>query len=286
VTTAVTLAVVLALALDLRPDAAAQPAPAEPCAAPAPRPDGLLLAGSGSNVAVVRAIASWFRAPNAPAVRVPESIGTGGALRALSDGAVDVGLASRPLTAAEKQAGFVETVLGQVPVAVVVHPRLSVRDVSRGDLVAIYRGERDRWPDGTPIVPLLRERGDSGNDLVARAWPDVWAAMDAALGDGRFTTCYTDQELADTVAGTDGAIGLLDVGTLRLTHPALQPIAVDGVPPTPLRAESGSHPLVKTLTFVTLGPPSGDAARFVAFATSPETTELLAGYGYFRPTSR
>jgi phosphate transport system substrate-binding protein len=286
VTAARALAVLVALAAGVRLDAGAQPVPAESCAPAAPRPAGLILAGSGSNVAVVRAIAGWFRAPDFPPVRVPESIGTGGALRALSDGAIDVGLASRRLTTAEKEAGFVETVLARVPLAVVVHPRVSVADVALRELVAIYRGERDRWPDGTPIVPVLRERGDSGNDLIARAWPDLWDAMDAALRAGRFTTCYTDQELADTIAETDGAVGLLDVGTLRLTHPQLRTLAVDGIPPTPLRAESGSHPLVKTLTFVTLGPPAGDAARFVAFATSPGTTELLAGYGYLHPTSR
>jgi len=265
------------------PDAVGPPAPAQPCAAPVARPDGLILAGSGSNVAVVRALAARYGAPGGVPIRVPESIGTSGALRALGDGAIDVGLVARRLTERERDAGLVETPLARVPVAVVVHPRVPVTGVSRAELAAIFRGERDRWPDGTPVVPLLRERGDSGNDLVARAWPEVWAAMDAALRDGRFSTGYTDQELADTAAATDGAVGILDVGTLRLTRPALRPLAVDGIPPTPLAAESGTHPLTKTLAFVTVGPPAGAAARFLRWATSPEAIELLAGYGYLPP---
>ena len=268
------------LAAACRPDAG-PPAPPEPCASAPARPDGLLVAGSGSNVPVVRAIADRYRDDGRPAPRVPDSIGTGGALRALGDGAIDVGLVSRALSDAERASGLVERVLGHVPLAVVAHPDVAVTDLGRAELVAIFRGERDRWPNGTPIVPLLREPGDSGNDLVAHAWPEVWAVIDAAMREGRFTTCYTDQEMADTLASTDGAIGFLDVGTLRLTHPELRPLVIDGVPPSPLRAETGRYPLVKTLGFVTLGPPRGEAERFLAYATSPETVEQLARYGYF-----
>jgi phosphate transport system substrate-binding protein len=276
-------AVALALLLGAGCGSAGEPPAAADCAPAPTRPDGLVIAGSGSNVAVVREIAKRFRRAGAGRVRVPDSIGTGGALRALGDGAIDLGLASRPLRAAERGRGLVETLLARVPVAVVVHPEVAVADLAVADLTAIYRGERDRWPNGTPIVPLLREPGDSGNDLVARAWPELWAAMDAASREGRFTTCYTDQEMADTLAGTSGAIGFLDLGTLRIVHPRLRPVAIDGVPPTPLRAEAGSYPLVKTLAFVTVGPPTGDAGRFVRFATSPATTELLAGWGYLPP---
>jgi phosphate transport system substrate-binding protein len=274
-----------AIAAACTPDVS-PPAAATACAPPPARPDGLIAAGSGSNVAVVRELARRYRASGAARLRVADSIGTGGALRALGDRAIDVGLASRPLTEAERRAGLVETVLARVPVAFVANPGVTVAGVTRDELAAIFRGARDRWPDGTPIVPLLREPGDSGNDVVARAWPDVWAAMDAAMRESRFTTCYTDQEMADAVAGTEGALGVLDIGTLRLMHPSLRPLAVDGVPPTPHETAEGSHPLAKVLTFVTLGPPTGDAERFIRWAISSETAEHLAAWGYLPPVSR
>jgi phosphate transport system substrate-binding protein len=280
------VALVLALVPGAGCDSSGGDPPAADCQPAPPRPAGLVIAGSGSNVAPVRVIAKRYRRARAVEVRVPESIGTGGALRALADGAIDVGLASRPLSAPERAAGLVESPLARIPVAAVVHPEVSVSGLTLAELTAIYRGERDRWPDGTPIVPLLREPGDSGNALIARAWPALWAAMDAASREGRFTTCYTDQEMADTLAGTNGAIGFLDIGTLRIMRPRLRPLAIDGVPPTPLRAEAGSYPLVKTLTFVTVGPPAGAAEGFVHFATSPETREILAGWGYMPPGGR
>jgi phosphate transport system substrate-binding protein len=277
----------LACALALAAGCGSQTGPPPPagCAPPPARPDGLIVAGSGSNVAVVREIARRYRERAAADVRVPDSIGTGGALRALADRVIDVGLASRRLTPAEKSAGLVERVLARVPVAAVVHPDVAVSDVGLAELTAIFGGERTRWPNGTPIVPLLREPGDSGNEIIAQAWPQLWRAIDAAMQAGRLTTCYTDQEMADTVAGTDGAIGFLDVGTLQLTRPRLRPLAIDGIAPTPDQAAAGTYPLVKTLTFVTVGPPVGDAERFLRFATSPELADLLAGHGYLAAAS-
>jgi phosphate transport system substrate-binding protein len=276
---AIAVAIALAAACG-RPDTGAPPRAAR-CDPPAPRPDGLVLAGSGSNIALVRELAKRYRAAHPDVtLRVPESIGTGGALRALADGAIDVGLASRTLSAAERRSGLVETMLARVPIAVVVHPEATVTGVTRAELAAIYRGDRQRWPDGTPIVPLLREPGDSGNDVIAQSYPDVWAAMSDAMQAGRFTTCYTDQEMADTVDATEGAVGFLDLGTLRLTHPQIRALALDGVVPTPANALAGRYRLVKPLTFVTAGPLSTDAVGFIAFATSGATADLLATAGY------
>jgi phosphate transport system substrate-binding protein len=283
--TIVALAVALGVACG-RPDAG-PPTPGARCDPGPPRPDGLVVAGSGSNIAIVREIAKrWTRLHPAAKIRVPESIGSGGALRALGDRAIDVGLTSRALTEREKAGGLVETVLARVPLAAVVHPEARVAHVTSAELTAIYRGERDRWPDGTAIVPLLREPGDSGNDLVAQAYPELWAAMSAAMRAGSWTTCYTDQELADTIAETEGAVGFLDVGTLRLTRPQLRPLPLDGAEPTPERAVDGTYRLVKTLWFVTAGPPAGDAEGFIRFATSSGTSPLLASAGYLPPTPR
>jgi phosphate transport system substrate-binding protein len=246
-----------------------------------------VIAGSGSSIALAREIATRYRRAHPDVnLRVPESIGTGGALRALADGAIDVGLTSRPLTEAELRSGLVETVLAHVPLAAVAHPEVPATGVTSAELAAMYRGERDRWPDGTPIVPLLREPGDSGNDLVAQAYPDLWAAMSDAMQSGRLTTCYTDQEMADAVAGTEGAVGFLDISTLRLTHPQVHPLALDGMSPTSERALGGRYRMIKQLAFVTVGPPVGDAAAFIAFATSPATSDLFAAAGCLVPLAR
>src|SRR4051812_17183727 len=90
------------------------PPAGEACAAESGRPAGLLLAGSGSNLALVHAIALRYESQGlGPAPMVAESIGTGGALAALHDRQIDVGLSSRPLKDSER-AGVTEVPLARV----------------------------------------------------------------------------------------------------------------------------------------------------------------------------
>lgn len=249
----------------------AGPTGVERCAPPPPRPAGLVLAGSGSNLPLVRRIAERYRQHH-PAARItiPQSIGTSGAVRALLDGAIDVGLASRSLKAGERARGLVETRLARTRVVFAVHPSVAVRRASAAELVAIYRGERTRWPDGTPIVPLLREPGDSARVILARSLPALDAAIEEAFHARRFRACFTDAEMQRLLAALPGALGFLDEGILRLEGGGLRALALS----------DATLPALKPLSFVTRGTPRGEAERFLLFARSPEIAALLAAGGY------
>ena len=247
------------------------------CAAPARRPSGLIAAGSGSNLALVRAIAERYAVayPGARVV-VPESIGTAGALKALRAGAIDLGLASRPLTEAEKGQGLVETPLARVAFAPTVRVDSPLSRVSVGDLADLFSGRRSPdWPAEQPLAPQLREARDSGSTLVAARLPQVGQAVDAARATDRWLTRYTDQEMRDALLTVDGAIGFLDVASPRLEHLPLKALALDGVEPVAEEVRAGRYPLVKRLSFVTVGPPAGEAARLIAFARSEEVADLF-----------
>lgn len=62
----------------------------------------LIIAGSGSNLAITRVLAREFirRHPEIT-LDIPASIGSKGGIRAVAEGAIDVGLASRPLNASK-----------------------------------------------------------------------------------------------------------------------------------------------------------------------------------------
>lgn len=255
--------------------------PAGVCAPPVARPSGLLIAGSGSNLALVREIAARWQQlhPDKP-VHVPESIGTGGAVRALQDGAIELGLGSRPLKESEKLRGVLELPLARTPLALVVSPAAGVDALTTDELAAILRGERRTWPNGVPIVPLLREPGDSGNELLIQTFPALGVALKAALRTGRFEVAFTDQEMRDALHSIPGAIGFLDLGIVRLEGLSLQVVRLDGVaPPEGAGASASGYPLIKTLTFLSRGAPTGDAADFVAFARGPESAAILARAG-------
>lgn len=251
------------------------------CTGEVARPEGLVIAGSGSNLALVHAIARRFaEAGLGAAPEVAESIGSGGAISALQDGQIDVGLSSRPLKDAERE-GLTEVPLARVAMALVAHRSAGVQMLPFEDVLAIFAGARRTWPDGRHIVPLLREPGDSGNATIARHFPALGPVLEANAREGRFIVAYTDQEMRDLLLAIEGAVGFLDVGTLALEHLALQPIAIDGKMPA-----DPSYPLIKPLSFLLPARPRPEARAFVDFATSPAIADILAQGGFLAPEPR
>jgi phosphate transport system substrate-binding protein len=259
---------------------------APPCRPETDRPPGLVVAGSGSCLPLVREIARRYRDHDpGTTVSVPDSIGTSGAIRALVDGAIDVGLASRPLTKTERAGGIVATPLARSIFAVVVHDGTPVKSLTQAELVDIYAGHRTAWSDGTPIVPLLREAGDSGDPVLAASFPDLAAAVQEARRAERWIVCYTDQEMRDALLAKEGAVGFLDLGIIALEHLALSPVAIDEIAPTPENALSGRYRALKELSLLTRGEPVGEAAAFAAFTRSAAAADILVDGSYLPPAT-
>jgi len=243
--------------------------------------DELLIAGSGTDLAPVARIAEIFEQSNpGQHVRVAQSIGTSGATRALADRAIDIGLASRPLTIEERASGIEEHPFARVALAPTVHEHVARAAIETTELARIYTGEVARWPDGTPVVPILRQPGDSAMRAIATSSPELEAAIRAARTNGRGLTRYTDQEVRDTLLAVPGAIGFLDAGTIALERLPLRPLELDGVPPTAAMVRSGRHPFVLTLSLLTRTDARARVRAFVELATSEEVAELLGAAGY------
>jgi phosphate transport system substrate-binding protein len=271
---AVLVAALAALALGVAAESGPAP-PTSPRAvsggAPRARGAALDVAGSGSNVPLTRALAAaWCAGRAGCRVVVHESIGSTGAVRALRDDAIDIGLISRPLTERELRGVALRvTPYARTPVVLAAHPGTSQRSLRRADLVALVRGARTTWDDGTPAVFLLRERGDSSQLALAQAVPGLAAAEEDAQRARRFRVLFSDADLRYAVAGTQGALGVSDLGGLALDGPSLVPIALDGVAPTDENVALGRYTITKDLSFVTRPDVRPDARAFVAFATSP-----------------
>ncbi|MCA9701463.1 MAG: substrate-binding domain-containing protein, partial [Myxococcales bacterium] len=139
----------------------------------APKPGNLLrLAGSGSNLPLTRALADAFVATRPwLRIRVHESIGSGGGIKAIDDQVIEIGLASRPLKEREQQLGLVAVPYARVAVVVAANPSVPVRSVAREELLDYWGKRRTHWDDGSPVVVLQREPGDSSHLAAAKAIP-------------------------------------------------------------------------------------------------------------------
>jgi len=236
--------------------------------------EGLRMAGSGSNLPLTRALSAAFPREDSQHPVVHASIGSGGGIRALLDGVIDIALISRPLREGEREQGLVATPYARVPVVVAAHGSVPNRTLLSVDLVAIYDGSQRTWSDGSRVVVLQRERGDSSHAAVARALPGFEEANEAAYRDSRWRVLYRDEAMREALADTRGAIGLFGQGAIPAGLP-VRALVIDGVAPSPASVRDGSYPFTKDLAFVTRGAPSGEARAFIEFALSTEGQRII-----------
>lgn len=239
-------------------------------------PDGahLHIAGSGSCVPLTRMLAGAAMPQLELSPEVHASIGSGGGLRALSDGAIDVALVSRPLREDERRAGLVYTPFARIPVIVAAGLDVPDPSVTFRRLEALFGGTEDRWSNGEKVVVLLRESGDSSHRVVDATVPGFVEATDGSRSIGNVRVLYHDGAMQVALANTPSALGLHGNGV----DPSLagfRSLAVEGVEPTGANVESGRYPFVKELAFVTAGVPTGGAKTFIDFALSSQGRALL-----------
>lgn len=248
------------------------------------RPDDahLHIAGSGSCVPLARMLAGSAMQRSDLSPEVHASIGSGGGIRALQDGAIELAVVSRGLRDEEVASGLVYTPFARIPVVVAAGLDVPDRTVTYDDLDALFEGRRTKWSDGTNVVVLLREAGDSSHRVVEAVMPEFAAITGQARADGAFRVLYHDGAMQVALANTPGAVGLHGNGV----DPSLagfRALAVDGVEPTGDNVESGAYPFVKELGFVTIGPPAGEAKAFIDYVLSPEGRALLRVRGAVPP---
>lgn len=250
---------------------------------PAPKPSSLLrMAGSGSNLPLTRALADAFLAKRPwLRVRVHESIGSSGGIRAAHDRAVEIGLVSRPLKADEQSYGLTMIPYARVAVVVAANPTVPIRGLSRDDMLALYDGDRQFWSDGSEVVVYLREPGDSGHLAARLAIPGFTDVDERALADRRWSVLFNDRAMQEALVSTPGAIGLLDQGLAVIQDLPLALLEYEGKRPSQDSVRSGEYPILKDLGFVI---PADDhdplAHEFIAFVFSSEGQKVIRESGY------
>jgi phosphate transport system substrate-binding protein len=150
-------------------------------------------------------------------------------------------------------------------VAIVVHPRLPIRDIELSVLQEIFRGRIGEWEDGTPVRIVSREAG-AGTRTVFEV--RVMAGHDVAL---TAVVMPGDQEVIRYVARTPGAIGYISMSWIA---PDVQVLSLAGVAPTP--ETLANYPLAYPLRIATLSEPAGAAREFVQWMLTPEAQRLVS----------
>jgi phosphate transport system substrate-binding protein len=201
----------------------------------------LKISGSGSATAILNAVAPAFEADTSGYyVEVLSGSGTGGGVKGIVDGVLDVAGMARPPKPKEAEQDVAYVQFGESGVAILTHLDVNITNLSADQVKAIFSGEITNWSEvggaNQPIILYVRDEDDSSTKAI----------RDFVLDDAVFpetAQVFTSQgDMLIAVAGTPNSIGLGTWATARAKDAQVKAIAIDGVAP-----KDSAYPMTTTL---------------------------------------
>lgn len=242
----------------------------------------IMIGGTGAALGTMQMLAdAYTKQQSDVSFKVLPSLGSGGGIKAMLANSIQVAVSARPLNAAETQAGAASFEYGSTPF-VFVTPRSTKADgITTQNLVDIYAGKLNQWPDGGQIRLVMRPIGDSDSEIIKNISPAMRDAKSLAEQRKGMLFTVTDQETVESIETTPGALGPSTLALVLSEKRALKVLALDGVVPDAKSIADGTYPLFKRMYIVT-GPKLSPAAQgFVKFVGSPAGRDILTQTGHW-----
>lgn len=244
--------------------------------------DTIRVGGTGAAMGTMKVLAHAFQQshPNAN-VQIILGLGSGGAKRALLEGALDIAVTAKAGKKAENVPGAVAIEYGRTPFVFATSKSNRVSGLTMEQIVKIYGGETTTWPDGKRLRLILRPESDSDTDILKSISPAMAHAVKSALSRAGMKIAVTDQDSADAIETVSGALGTSTLALILSEKRSLRTLAVDQVMPTPKTVADGSYRYFKSFYAITRRDASESARKFVAFMVSPQGREILDQLGHW-----
>lgn len=240
----------------------------------------LKIGGTGAILETMRTIAAEYRKTKPYArIEVLPSLGSGGGIRAVRAGVIEIGLSSRPLSQSEHTPELEARAFARTPFVFIADPRCDCDPVTPPLLLSLLSGRVHNWSSGERVRLILRPPKDSDTLLIKSLSGELGAAMDRALQNDGLVSARTDQDSADAVETIPGALGFSTLALVRSEKRRVKVLPYRSVEPTLENLESGTYALSKTF-FLVLRKDAGEAARdFVDFVFSGTGSATLRQSG-------
>lgn len=249
-------------------------------AAPVAIAASLNIGGTGAGAMRLLAAGSAKVAPGVTVVVVP-NLGTGGGLKALAAGAIHAAVVSRQLATDEAAYGLVALEYGKTPFVFATAVSNAGGSKTVAELAEVYAGRRQTWPDGTPIRLIMRPKNDGDTLLLESVSPAMKQAVQSAMARPGMVVSATDQDAADAMEMTPGALGTSSLALISSEGRTLHMLPVNGVAPSPKTIADGTYPFVKTLFLVRKTGADDGVMRIFDFVASSARRQILLNSGYW-----
>jgi len=249
--------------------------------APLAHADSLRIGGTGAALGTMRLLAKAFaRKHQAAAIEVLPSLGSGGGIKALAAGSINLAVSTRDLKEAEQAQGLQTKAYGRTALVFATPSDNSIDGVTSAELVALFGGTQATWSNGVQVRPVLRPKVETDTKLAEDHVPGMREALGNARRRPAVPLYFTDQEAADALERIPGSVGTMSLSLIISEQRRLKALTLDGHSATPQSIADGSYPITKTLYFVLPPTPSQFAQDFLDFAFSAEGRAILENTGH------
>lgn len=278
------LSIAAGIGLALQACAAAASVPAQPpTPAVAPRSTIIRLSGPGAALPVVEEIAEVYQRDHPELTfAFDEGTNSGGAIRGVVEGTLDVAVVNRPLEESEASAELAHVPVARDALVFAIHLPNAIEELSSAQVRGLYAGTISDWADlggaPGPVVVLDRDEDESARKL------GLIPLMGGQPVAARTTVLAKAGEMVAALESTPNAIGYSSLGLLRLRDSAqVRVLALDGVTPAAESVASGAYPPHLTIGIVTRADPREELTAFVDYVRGAGGRAILDGLGYAPP---
>ncbi|MBN1486584.1 MAG: phosphate ABC transporter substrate-binding protein [Anaerolineae bacterium] len=196
-------------------------------------------------------------------------------IKAIHDGTVDIGMASRHLKPEEAE-GVTPHQIAVDVIAVVVQENNPVRDLTMDQLRDIYLGKITNWQEvggsDEDIMVVVRDK----NSGTRGAFDEIVLNKDEPTAPN-LEKALTAGDMAAKVLENINAIGYVGFGNIE---EGLALVNIDGAEPSEPNARDGSYKLTRPLLLIT-GPLSQPLAQeFIDFAIGEQGQQVVVDKGW------
>jgi phosphate transport system substrate-binding protein len=245
------------------------------------------VSGSTTVLPLAESCAEAFNAKQSNYQATVTGGGTGAGITAIAEGRSDIAMASREVTADEKNKygnNFKEFEIGLDGICIAVSRQVydaGVKSLTKDQLKGIYAGDIKNWkelggPD-KPIYVIAREQGSGTRDtfdgvIMGSATVETPGVSTVALGSAEAKTA---------IVGSSNAIGYIGFSYIGGN---IGIVALDGIMPSVQSIKDNSYELGRHLYFYTFGDPTPVALAFIDFVLSPGGQSIAEENGFIPVT--
>lgn len=247
----------------------------------------LLITGSTSFQDLMGALGEAFSEKNNKVTVDVQAGGSGAGIQDAISGNNDIGMSSRELKTDGTEAGLNEYILAVEAIAVVVNPKNPIMNLTKDQIVSIFKGEITNWKDvggSNQAITVFNREASSG---TRGAFGELLKLEKTGTGGYNYfrkdaVTQDSTGKIAAGVSADPNAIGYIGLGSV---DEKVKAVSIDGFSSTLENIKTGKYILKRPFLLLTKqSDESALAKAFIDFAQSPDGEALVEEMKLIKPS--